>query len=313
MPDARIAVGHGQMDQEELSDVWRSMVAGEVDVLVCTTIIETGVDIPNANTLIIEEADRLGLSQLHQIRGRVGRSSRKAYAYFTFAKNRALTEVATKRLETIREYTEFGSGFKIAMRDLEIRGAGNLLGAEQHGQMEAVGYDMYIKLLEEAILEEKGEDLSKSRSRRNECLIDVRVDAYIPEKYISNEMLRIDVYKKIAAIENQEDALDVRDELIDRFGAIPTPTASLIDIALIRNAAAQSGVVSIEEKAGSLLLYPPASGMDLKGWSATAARFRGKMLLSMGSRPYVAWRLSPGEAVPEVLKKVFVEYQKAGD
>ena len=174
IPDARIAVANGQMDKEELSDIWNDMLIGETDILVCTTIIETGVDIPNANTLIIEDADKMGLSQLHQLRGRVGRSSRRAYAYFTYPENKVLTEIATKRLEAIRDFTEFGAGFKVAMRDLQIRGAGNILGSEQHGHMECVGYELYMRILEEAILEEKGETVKKEP----ECTVDVSIDAY---------------------------------------------------------------------------------------------------------------------------------------
>ena len=165
IPDARIAVAHGKMEREELEEIWEALIRGEIDILVCTTIIETGVDIPNANTLIIENADMYGLSQLHQIRGRVGRSGRRAYAYFTYRKNKNLTEIAEKRLTAIKEYAEFGAGFKIALRDLEIRGAGNLLGAEQHGHMEAVGYDLYMKLLNEAVIEEKGEKIEKKIGR----------------------------------------------------------------------------------------------------------------------------------------------------
>ena len=178
IPDATVGVAHGKMTEEQLSDVWEKLTNGEIDILVCTTIIETGVDVSNVNTLIIENADRMGLAQLHQIRGRVGRSSRRGYAYFTFVRGRELSEIATKRLEAIREYTEFGSGFKIAMRDLEIRGAGSLLGNRQHGHMESVGYEMYLKLLEEAVAEEKGE--RKPQEREKECLIDLPVDAGIP-------------------------------------------------------------------------------------------------------------------------------------
>lgn len=206
------------MKEHELSEVWRMMIEQEVNVLVCTTIIETGVDLPNANTLIIENADRMGLSQLHQLRGRVGRSNRRAYAYLTFRKNKVLTEIQQKRLAAIREFTEFGSGFKIAMRDLELRGAGNIMGAQQHGHMESVGYDMYLKLLGEAVSEEKGE---AAQSADLDCLIDISVNAHIPESYVESLTLRLDVYRRIADIRNKEDSLDVKDELKDRFGEIP--------------------------------------------------------------------------------------------
>ena len=185
LPMARIGIAHGKMSEDELSDVWRKLLEHEIDVLVCTTIIETGVDVPNANTLIIEDADRMGLSQLHQLRGRVGRSPRRAYAYFCFRRGRELSEVASKRLEAIRQFTEFGSGFKIAMRDLEIRGAGSILGGEQHGNMEAVGYDMYLKLLADAVNEEKGIESHEELS----CTVDLNISAHIP-KIISNHYPR---------------------------------------------------------------------------------------------------------------------------
>ena len=197
------------------------MLTGEIDILISTTIIEAGVDVPNANTLIIEDSDRLGLSQLHQIRGRVGRSSRRAYAYFTYRKGAVLSDIASKRLGAIREYTEFGSGFKVALRDLEIRGAGNLLGSEQHGHMDTVGYDMYMRLLNEAILEEKGE----SPVKKTECTVDMSISAYIPESYIKSPVQRIDVYKKISLVENVEDTVDIVDELLDRYGELPKPVA----------------------------------------------------------------------------------------
>ena len=195
IPEAKVGFAHGKMTESELSEIWRKLLEQEIDVLVCTTIIETGVDVPNVNTLIIENADCMGLSQLHQIRGRVGRSSRRAYAYFTFTRNKILTEVAQKRLSAIREFTEFGSGFKIAMRDLEIRGAGNILGGEQHGHMETVGYDLYLKLLGEAVKMEKGE--LPSAPVDNECLVDMQVQAHIPERYIENLSQRLDIYRRI--------------------------------------------------------------------------------------------------------------------
>ena len=206
------------MPEGELSEVWRRVMEQEINVLVCTTIIETGVDVPNVNTIIIEDADHMGLSQLHQIRGRVGRSSRRAYAYLTFTRNKVLSEISQKRLAAIREFTEFGSGFKIAMRDLELRGAGNILGGEQHGHMETVGYDMYLRLLGEAVSEEKGEEAS---SYELECLVDVQVQAHIPEGYIESLSQRLEIYRRISDIRSQDDAMDVLDELIDRFGEPP--------------------------------------------------------------------------------------------
>lgn len=244
VPDARVAVGHGKMHEDELEDIMYSMVNGDIDILVCTTIIETGLDIPNANTIIIENADKMGLSQLYQLRGRVGRSSRSAYAYMTYKRDGVLTEVAQKRLSAVREFTEFGSGFKIAMRDLEIRGAGNMLGAEQHGHMDAVGYDMYCKLLSESVREAQG----LSKEDKYDISIDISIDAYIPEKYIKNADHRIDIYKQIATVVSEDDASDITDELIDRYGEPPKPVMNLIDIAVIKTYALKCGAISISEK-----------------------------------------------------------------
>ncbi|MBQ7982898.1 MAG: transcription-repair coupling factor, partial [Clostridia bacterium] len=263
-PDAVIAIAHGKMDKEEISDIWQKLLTGEVDILISTTIIETGIDIPNANTLVIENADRMGLSQLHQIRGRIGRSSRRAYAYFTYPKGKTLTEIATKRLQAIREYTEFGSGFKIAMRDLEIRGAGNILGAEQHGHMESVGYDLYIKLLNEAILEEKGGTVKA----KTEAVIDISLDAYLPERYVRAAAQRIDLYKKIAAIETPEDKADILDELADRFGNPPKAAQNLVEVAYLRAQASALHIARIEAKLSSLAIYP--AYFDGAAWSTCA-------------------------------------------
>ena len=252
VPEAKIAIAHGKMKESELSEVWRRMIEQEVDVLVCTTIIETGVDLPNANTLIIENADCMGLSQLHQLRGRVGRSARRAYAYFTFRRSKVLTEIQQKRLAAIREFTEFGSGFKIAMRDLELRGAGNIMGAQQHGHMESVGYDMYLKLLGEAVSEERGEEKTAGDL---DCLIDISVDAHIPEYYVESLTLRLDVYRRIADIRTIEDSEDVKDELRDRFGDIPQSVLGLIDIALIRNRANTMGIYEIRQNENNIMLY----------------------------------------------------------
>ncbi|MBQ7465972.1 MAG: transcription-repair coupling factor, partial [Oscillospiraceae bacterium] len=239
-----IATAHGKMSESQLSDVMQRMADGDIDVLVCTTIIETGIDIPNVNTLIIEDADRMGLSQLHQIRGRIGRSPRRAYAYLTYRPGKVLTEVAAKRLTAIREYVEFGSGFRIAMRDLEIRGAGNLLGPEQSGYMMTVGYDMYLKLLNDAVLEQQG----KSAQIRPECSADLSVSAHIPEKFVASAEQRMDLYRRIAAIRTAEDSADVLDEIIDRYGEPPASVQALLDVALLRSAAAEVGIADITQK-----------------------------------------------------------------
>ncbi len=274
LPDARIGIAHGQMEEEKLSDIWRQLLEYEIDILVCTTIIETGVDVPNVNTLIIEDSDRFGLSQLYQLRGRVGRSSRRAYAYFTFRRGRVLTEVAQKRLEAIRELTQFGSGFKIAMRDLEIRGVGSILSAKQHGHMEAVGYDMYLRLLTEAIAEQKGEEPPKAPE---DCLVDISVDAYIPEDYIEDLPLRIDAYRKIAQISSVADSEDVIDELIDRFGEPPESVTGLINVALLRNLAARNGIREISQKGDVINFYIRNDDANLPGIMKVAKEYRGRV------------------------------------
>ncbi len=252
LPDARIGVAHGQIGENELSEIWRQLIDKEIDILVCTTLIETGVHVPNVNTLIIEDADRLGLSQLYQLRGRVGRSSRRAFAYFTFRRGKVLTEIASKRLNAIREFTQFGSGFRIAMRDLEIRGAGSILSGKQHGHMEAVGYDMYIRLLNEAIAEQKGEALPSSPE---DCLVDIAIDAYIPESYIKSLSQRIDAYRKIASIQNIDDSNDVLDELTDRYGKPTSAVLGLINVALLRNTASKLGITEIAQRGDWLYFY----------------------------------------------------------
>ena len=248
IPGLVVGVAHGKMGEEALGDVMHAMSQGEIQVLVCTTIIETGLDIPNANTLIIENADRLGLSQLHQLRGRVGRSTRHAYAYFTYRPDKNLSEIAEKRLAAIRDFAEFGSGFKIAMRDLEIRGAGNLLGAEQSGHMMSVGYDMYLKLLDEAVLEEKGE-----APKAPDCTADLNVTANVAKDYVARGEERMDLYRRMAAIRCDEDADDLLDEIVDRYGEPPKGVLNLVDIALLRAKARDTGICDIRQKAGDVL------------------------------------------------------------
>ncbi len=285
IPEARITVAHGKMSEDELSEIWRQVLEHEVDILVCTTIIETGVDIPNVNTLIIENADRYGLSQLHQLRGRVGRSSRRAYAYLTFTRGKQLSDVAQKRLETMRDFTEFGAGFKIAMRDMEIRGAGNLLGAQQHGHMESVGYDMYLKLLADAVNEEKG----VTAAERVECLVDLPITAHIPDSYISDNAQRLEIYRRIADIRTVEDSMDVFDELIDRFGEPPAAVQGLVDVALLRNMAAGLGIREVRQQMDSVLLY--CDKLDLRLGAGLTAALKGRVLISAGSKPYFAVKI----------------------
>ena len=290
--DVRLAIAHGKMSEQELSRVMQQMTDGEVQVLVCTTIIETGIDIPNVNTLIIEDADRLGLAQLHQIRGRIGRSSRRAYAYLTYRPGKVLTEVAGKRLSAIREYVDFGAGFRIAMRDLEIRGAGNLLGPEQSGYMMSVGYDMYLKLLNDAVLEQQG----KGREIRPECSADLTVAAYIPERYVPSDRQRMDLYRRIAALRDNDAAADLIDELTDRYGDPPRPVTALLDVALLRAAAADTGVTDITQK-GQTLLLSLGQRMDVPSLMAvcTLPAYRSRLLLSAGEHPKLTLHLKPGE------------------
>ena len=287
-----VETAHGKMSEGELSRVMGRMAEGDIDVLVCTTIIETGIDIPNVNTLIIEDADNMGLSQLHQIRGRIGRSARRAYAYLTYRTGKVLTEVAAKRLTAIREYVEFGSGFKIAMRDLEIRGAGNLLGPEQSGYMMSVGYDMYLKLLNDAVLEQQG----KTPPTRLDCSADLTVSAYIPEGYVPTPEQRMDLYRRIAALRTAEDESELTDELLDRYGDVPAPVTALLRVALLRAAAMEAGITDISQK-GRQLVFSFDPHLDAAALLAvcTMACYRSRAQLSAGAAPKLTLYMQPKE------------------
>lgn len=252
VPDARIAVAHGQMSSKMLEDIILSFMQKEYDVLVCTTIIETGMDISNANTMIIYDADNMGLAQLYQLRGRVGRSTRQGYAYLMYEKNKSLSEIAEKRLKAIKEFTEFGSGFKIAMRDLEIRGAGDVLGSQQHGHMAVIGYDLYVKMLNEAIRKIKGEP----EIEEFDVEIDLSVDAYIPSRYIEDEMTKIEMYKKIASIDSKEDMYEIQEELEDRFSDIPRSVQTLLSIAYIKSMCKKMKVSKVRQVKNEIILEP---------------------------------------------------------
>ena len=302
IPGLRVAVAHGQMGEEALGDVMQAMTEGEIDVLVCTTIIETGLDIPNANTLIIENADRFGLSQLHQLRGRVGRSTRHAYAYFTYRPDKNLTEIAEKRLSAIRDFAEFGSGFKIAMRDLEIRGAGNLLGAEQSGHMMSVGYDMYLKLLDEAVLEEQGQ-----APKQPDCTADLNVTAHVDKTYVARGEERMDLYRRMAAIRTQEDADDLLDEIVDRYGEPPKGVLNLIDIALLRANARNTGIKDIKQKSGDVLFTLTNLNFEAVGALCNDPDYKTRVtFLASAKEPTLRLTLSKGV---DSLKqsKVFIE------
>ncbi|MFA5562029.1 MAG: transcription-repair coupling factor [Eubacteriales bacterium] len=305
--DCRVAWAHGQMEREALEDIWQTLVRGDVDVLVCTTIIETGVDLPNANTLIIEDADRMGLAQLHQLRGRVGRSNRQAYAYCTFRRGKALTDIAAKRLAAIRDYAEFGAGFKIALRDLEIRGAGNLLGNQQHGHIEAVGYDLYVRLLEEAVLEERGIPAARSTV---EATVEIAADALIPESYLPTAAQRMEMYKKISHIQTREDLTDLLDELCDRYGDPPPPTLRLLHIALLRALAARCRFHRVEQKGGEVRFHTQQINLTL--WSELFAT-RGNLRFSTGTPPHVSLKLRKGEDAATAAVAVLTQYAALWD
>jgi len=292
VPDADIAYAHGQMAKQELERIMLDFIEGKIDVLVCTTIIETGLDIPNVNTIIIQNADCMGLSQLYQLRGRVGRSNRLAYAYLMYRRDKVLAESAEKRLQTIREFTEFGSGFKIAMRDLEIRGAGNLLGAEQHGHMDSVGYDMYCKLLSQAVSELRG----APQSEEFETFIDIPVNAFIPSSYIANEEQKLEIYKKISLISSLRDFYDIQDEIEDRYGPMPASTINLLSVALLKACAHDAGVVSIVKKNKNIIItFKPDAPIDTIRLTQLISKNSLKLLFTQAPNPYLTYRLQSND------------------
>jgi len=307
IPTANISFAHGQMRERELEDIMYDFINGDIDVLVSTTIIETGLDIPNANTMIIQDADRFGLSQLYQLRGRVGRSNRMAYAFLLYRRDKLLKEVAEKRLSAIREFTDLGSGIKIAMRDLEIRGAGNLLGEAQSGHMEAVGYDMYCKMLNEAVLQLKGGGEEESFT----TTIDLNIDAYIPESYIKNEYQKLDIYKRIAAIENEEEMDDMTEELIDRFGDIPKKVQQLLHIAALKGLAHSAYVTAVEQKGGDIrfTMYEKAK-IDPQRIPAMLQGYGKDLVFRTEEPPYFLYRKlgksgkDTGESVLDTVRRV---------
>lgn len=310
VPDANVAFAHGQMKEQELERIMYDFVNGEIDVLVSTTIIETGLDISNVNTMIIHDSDRMGLSQLYQLRGRVGRSNRTAYAFLMYKKDKVLKEVAEKRLQAIREFTELGSGFKIAMRDLEIRGAGNLLGERQSGHMEAVGYDMYCKMLNEAIRKKQGEDVVSEET----VSVELDVDAFIPESYIMNEHQKIEIYKRIAGIESEEERADMEEELFDRFGSLPKSVLNLLDIARLKVLAKETFISEIKEERNAVKLTISEKARfrhELIG--AFIASFEGRLVLKTVARPYFILNI-PGlygsESKETVLTELFSYFNR---
>ncbi len=308
IPGLRVGVAHGKMTQEALSDVMQAMTEGDIQVLVCTTIIETGLDIPNANTLIIENADHFGLSQLHQLRGRVGRSTRHAYAYFTYRPDKSLSEIAEKRLSAIRDFAEFGSGFKIAMRDLEIRGAGNLLGSEQSGHLMSVGYDMYLKLLDEAVLEERGE-----APRAPECTADLNVTANISKEFVESGEERMDLYRRMAGIRSDEDADDLLDEIVDRYGEPPKGVLNLVNIALLRAKAKAVGITDIRQKGNEVLFTLANLNFEAVSSLCADSDYKDRVLfVATAKQPTLRLKLASG-VDPLKQCRIFVERYTAFD
>ena len=313
VPDANVAFAHGQMKERELEDIMYDFINGDIDVLVSTTIIETGLDIPNANTMIIQDADRFGLSQLYQLRGRVGRSNRMAYAFLLYQRDKLLKEVAEKRLSAIREFTDLGSGIKIAMRDLEIRGAGNLLGEAQSGHMEAVGYALYCKMLNEAVRQLKGGPEAETFT----TLIDLNVDAYIPEYYIKNEYQKLDIYKRIAAIESEEELEDMTEELIDRFGDIPKKVQQLLVIASLKSLAHSVYVTAIEQKGEEIrfTMYEKAK-IDPSGIPKFLDSYKNDLIFRAEEPPYFLYcrkgrnKKSNTENVLDTVRRILEDLKK---
>ncbi len=299
VPEAKVAFAHGKMSGNELEEIMMDFIKGEVNVLVCTTILESGIDIPNANTIIVENADRLGLAQLYQIRGRVGRAEKQAYAYIMYKRDKLLTEVADKRLKTIKEFTEFGSGFKIAMRDLEIRGAGSMLGEIQHGHMEQVGYDTYCKLLDEVMKEMQGVKVEEEQ----DVQIDLSFSSYIPDEYIENSSQKIEIYQDIALCKTEEDIQNVTDEIIDRYGAMPQEVENLLEIARIKNGARKANIVKISQKRDGISFLYDNSKFDVSLVNKLIEKYNRKVRFSTGIEPYITLLLD-GKSDKEKLKEI---------
>ena len=299
VPEARVGFAHGQMTGTQVEDIMNDFVEGSINVLVCTTILESGIDIPNANTMIIENADRMGLAQLYQLRGRVGRSDRQGYSYITYKKEKMLSEDADKRLKAIKEFTEFGSGFKIAMRDLEIRGAGSLIGEIQHGHLEEVGYDTYCTILNEVIKEEQGLPIEQE----TECQIDLNVTSYIPDDYISDQNQKIEIYQDIALCKTEEDIQDVLDEIIDRFGNPPEILSNLLEITRIKNMAKAKRLSKVQSKGNSVVFTYENNNFDDNFLNDLIKKYGTKIKFSSGIKPMVTLKLDVSTE-EEIIKEV---------
>lgn len=305
VPDAKVVYAHGQMNERKLEGIMLGFMNHEFDVLVCTTIIETGLDISNANTIIMDDADKMGLSQLYQLKGRVGRSNRLAYAYLTYKKDKVLTEVAEKRLKAIKEFTELGAGFKIAMRDLEIRGAGNLLGSQQHGNIDAIGYDLYCKMLEQEVDKFRGKVVEEEL----EVTIDFKISAYIPSEFVSNQQYKLELYKKISSIRNQQDAFDIEEEIEDRYGSISTVVYNLLSISLVKALAAKLKVKTVTDKKDYVEMeFANPNKLDLELISKIGVLFNRNVKFEFTQKPMMIFRYSKKGLVNEKRLKELEEF-----
>ena len=317
VPEAKIGVAHGRMSPNELEDVMQDFIDGNFNILLCTTILESGIDIPNANTIIVENSDRLGLAQLYQIRGRVGRGERQAYAYITYKRDKMLNEGADKRLKAIKEFTEFGSGFKLAMRDLEIRGAGSLFGEVQSGHMEQVGYDTYCRLLNEVIkesslIDNKNEIKDKEKETNTEekvdPLIDLNISAYIPEEYIEDEMQKMDIYQDIARCETEDDILDVTDEIIDRFGKMPIEVENLLDIIRIKNLAKQKNILKISQQTDGIVFYYDKDKINIEKIGDLIREYVNRIRFSQSGKSYITLIYPEGKLSNKIILNDIIKY-----
>ena len=303
VPEAKVVFAHGRMSGEEIENIMRDFIWGESNVIVCTTILESGIDIPNANTIIVENADRLGLAQLYQIRGRVGRSDREAYAYITYKRDKLLPEIAEKRLRAIKDFTEFGSGFKIAMRDLEIRGAGSMLGEVQHGHMGEVGYDMYCKLLDEVIKEIQGIQVEENY----EIQIDLNISSYIPDKYIQSGSQKIEIYQDIAICKNEKDIEDIIDEITDRFGDMPEEVESLLEITRIKQLANKANIIKIIQKGKKIIFNLNSKKFNMDAVPKLVEKYKDKIKFSSGVNPYITYNIKNENEIIKEIKEFLLD------
>ena len=305
VPEAKVDFAHGKMNGTDLENIMKDFVDQKSNVLVCTTILESGIDIPNANTIIVENADRLGLAQLYQIRGRVGRSDKQAYAYITYRRDKTLSEVADKRLKAIKEFTEFGSGFKIAMRDLEIRGAGSLLGEVQHGHMEHIGYDMYCKLLDEVVKEIQGEEVIEEI----DIQIDLDVSTFIPDEYIENNSQKIEIYQNIALCRTEEDIQNIIDEILDRYGPMPKEIENLLDVTRIKMLASENHILKINQKQENVVFHFEKDRFNVECIDKLMKIYRNRIKFSPATKPYITFKLKDKNKILSETKE-FLGYLK---